>query len=254
MRQKINDEMRVYGINACLAIFKSRPLDIIQCFYTPELFKARSSELKQVTQFLASKKKAFHKVTRLELDKMTKSTHHEDLCMLVKKRPNQTLDQWLTRAQKSKAPQFVLALENVSNPHNLGAIVRTAAHFGVKAILLTDMKLAEMGSALRVAEGGFEAMDFLISNGFAQDLEKFTQHDFQIIATSSHAKKSLQDFSWPLRSLLILGEEGDGVTPELLKKYQTLSIDGTGAVESLNVSVAASVLMYDFHLKTKASL
>jgi TrmH RNA methyltransferase len=94
MSKKDNIELRIYGENACWSVFKKRPQDIIQLFFTKEKLKNWPS-ITKVTKYLAQNKKAYHIVSKEELDKMTKATHHEDICMLIKQSLPRTLTQYL---------------------------------------------------------------------------------------------------------------------------------------------------------------
>jgi TrmH RNA methyltransferase len=248
MSKKINQELRIYGENACLAIFKNRPEDIIQLFYTKQKLLESSKLIKEMTAYLAKHKKAFHLVGREEISKITKATHHEDISMLIKKKKEVDFSTFLKNA---KDRTLLLALMDVENPHNLGAIIRTAAHFGVSAILTSSKKMAETGSAIRVSEGGFEFVHVFEVEDFKKTLENLTKEKFQIVGTSSHAKMTLEKFKWNKKSVILFGSEEKGLPKEMMSKFECIKIDGTDRVESLNVSVASSVLMYDFFQKVK---
>ncbi len=237
-------EIRIYGENACLAVFKKRPLDIIQLFLTKEFMK----KFPELTKYCAQQKKAYHLVTRAELEKMTKATHHEDVCMLIKKAPELSLEAYLNTKPKSGV---ILALENVANPHNIGAILRNAAHFGVSALLVSDKKTAESASAVRTSEGGSEYVQIFETKDFKKSLELLVKNKFQIITTSSHAEKNLYDHKWEPKSVICFGEEADGLSANILKMGMSLKIPGTNQVESLNVSVASAVILSDYYQKVK---
>lgn len=240
-------EMQIYGENACLAVFKNRPQDIIQVFLTKELLH-NSKTFSQVTKFCAQNKKAYHLVSREELEKMTKATHHEDVCMLVKKSNSRTLEQYLATKPNNS---ILVALENVSNPHNVGAILRSAAHFGATGLILSDKKLAEAASSIRTSEGGSEFVEIFEAKDFKKALSLLQKNQFQIIATSSHAKTSLYDVKWEKKSVILFGEEAQGLSNEMLEVGTQIQIPGTDTVESLNVSVAAAVILSDYFQKVK---
>jgi TrmH RNA methyltransferase len=246
MSKKFNqkEEVKIYGTNACLAVFNKRPNDIIQLFLTKEKLKSFSS----ITKFCAGKKIAYHIVERAELDDMTRATHHEDVCMLVRKALTRTLDQFLlTKPQKC----FLIALENVSNPHNIGAIVRSAAHFGVSGLVLPEAKLARTAAALRTSEGGSEYVEIFEATDLKKSLQTLKKNGFSLITTSSRAQKSLYELNWPNKTVLVLGEEGSGLTKETLALGEAIKIPGTDYVESLNVSVASAVILSDYYQKEK---
>ena len=250
MSKKVNQkfkkegEVKIYGTNACLAVFNKRPNDIIQLFLTKEKLKTLSN----ITKFCASKKIAYHIVERSELDDMTKATHHEEVCMLVRKSLTRSLEQFLqTKPQKC----LLIALENVSNPHNIGAILRSAAHFGVTGLVVLDAKLAHTAAAVRTSEGGSEYVEIFEAADFKKTLLTLKKNGFTLITTSSHAKKSLYELEWPAKSVLIFGEEGPGLSKDTLSLGEAIKIPGTDHVESLNVSVATAVILSDYYQKEK---
>jgi TrmH RNA methyltransferase len=246
MNKKTTEEMRIYGENACTAIFKNRPQDIVQLFFTKQKTKETPHLIRDMTVYLAKNKKSYHLVTREEISTMTKATHHEDISMLVKKKKELTLPEFF-KLKNEKS--LLLILEDVSNPHNIGAILRTAAHFGVSGIIVSSKKVAETASAIRVSEGGFEFVNIFESENLAQTLSDLNKEKYQIITTSSHSKKTLSDFKWKKKAAILFGEEAHGLSKELLASGECLKIPGTDHVESLNVSVATSIMMYDYFLK-----
>lgn len=246
MSKKFNreTETKIYGENACLALFKKRPEDIIQLFLTKEKLKVFS----HVTKYCAQNKKAYHIVTRQELEAMTKATHHEDVCMLIKKETSHTLEQYL---QKKPAISLLLALENVSNPHNIGAILRSAAHFGVNGLILPEAKAATTPAATRTSEGGSEYVDIYEASDFKKVLALLKINGFQILTTSSHAKKSLYELKWEKKVVIVFGEEAEGLSKTTLALGETIKIPGTDHIESLNVSVAAGIILSDYYQKVQ---
>ena len=238
--------MKIYGENACLAVFKNRPQDIIQVFLTKELLSKKL--FSQVTKYCAQNRKAYHLVSRDELEKMTKATHHEDVCMLIKRHPVRTLEQFLnTKPEKA----LLIALENVSNPHNVGAILRSAAHFGAQGIIISDRSVAEAASCIRTSEGGSEFVEIFEAKDFKKTLLLLQKNKFQIITTSSHARLSLYDLKWENRSVVVFGEEASGLSKEMIELGTLITIPGTDTVESLNVSIASAVILSDHFQKVK---
>ncbi len=246
MSKKFNPktETKIYGENACLGLFKKRPEDIIQLFLTKEKLKTLSA----LTKYCAQKKIAYHIVTREELDQLTKATHHEDVCMLIRKSATRSLEAYL---QTKPAQSLLMALENVSNPHNVGAIMRSAAHFGVNGLILPDAKIGATAAAVRTSEGGAESVEIYESQDFKKMIMLLKKNGYQIITTSSHAKKSLYELKWDKKVVILFGEEATGISKEILSLGETIKIPGTNNVESLNVSVAAAVILSDYYQKVK---
>lgn len=235
-------EARVYGKNHCRTIFKTRPEDIISLFLT----KSASLEFKAELGALAKAKKAYHLVEKAELEKLTKSTHHEDVCLVVKKKKQLSESEVLKNLKESKKC-FLLALENVSNPHNIGAIIRSMAHFGVSYLVVPEIKGLDSGALFRTAEGGAEFIEIVTVKNFEAFLQKAKELKIEILATTSHGGEKISNYKFKAKTIVLFGEEGPGLSAHLLKTFSKLQIDGTGSVESLNVSVAASIIVSEYY-------
>jgi TrmH RNA methyltransferase len=142
-------------------------------------------------------------------------------------------------------PQCALWLDGVGNPHNFGAILRSAAHFGVSAILLPKhATLALSGAAARVAEGGAEAVPLVRLGREDNSLAQLRSAGFQLAATVVRGGSDVFSASLPQRLIYVLGAEGEGMSAALAAACDLrVSIPGTGAVESLNVAAATAVLL-----------
>jgi TrmH RNA methyltransferase len=141
-------------------------------------------------------------------------------------------------------------LEDVKNPHNIGAIIRIAAHFGVRALLLPDEAQAKRPSSalLRTAEGGAESVELVAVGDLQSTLEDLAQLGFRALATSSHARDSIYSWKPPERTVVLLGSEGEGLSKAALSVSDSVvAIPGTGAVESLNVASAAAIVLGEIY-------
>ncbi len=235
-------ETKIYGINACLALFRARPEAIVRGYFGQGVVR----RFADVMRYLAAQRLAYHVVPDEELELITESVHHEGVCLLVRRRPVAAHGPWLRRhAHTPRA--CVLALEGIGNPHNLGAILRVAAHFGVAAVLVPDPKAFESGAAARTAEGGFEAVELLGCERFDQAVKDFRAAGFTVLGTSSHAGGSLFETALPPRALILFGGESRGLSPAMLAAGElTVRIPGTGAVESLNVGTAVGIVLGEY--------
>jgi TrmH RNA methyltransferase len=142
-------------------------------------------------------------------------------------------------------PRCALWLDGVGNPHNLGAILRSAAHFGVSALLLPKHSpLALSGAAARVAEGGAEAVSFVRLGREDNAIAQLHGAGFALAATVVRGGQDLFSARLPERLVYVLGAEGEGMDTALAATCDLrLSIPGSGAVESLNVAAATAVLL-----------
>ncbi|MDU1026323.1 MAG: tRNA/rRNA methyltransferase [Leclercia adecarboxylata] len=246
LRRQRAEETRVYGENACQALFLSRPECIVRAWFIQSV----TPRFKEALRWMAANRKAYHVVDDAELTKASGTEHHGGVCFLIKKRNGTTVQQWVSQAD---ADDCVLALEDVGNPHNLGAIMRSCAHFGVKGVLLQDAALLESGAAIRTAEGGAEHVQPITGDSVLDALEQFRKAGYSIVTTSSHAGTPLFKATLPRKMVLVLGQERDGLSDAALSSADlSVAIDGTGNVESLNVSVATGVLLAEWWRQNKA--
>lgn len=236
-------EMKITGINACLMTYEKRPTDIIRAYVAEDNLKHFSKLLK----YCAQNKRAYRIVPHEELNKITESTHHEGICLLVKKIPLLKDTDFLANSKNDKRVSCIVALENVENPHNIGAILRVCANFGAQALLLENAKQAQSTAAYRTAEGGAEWVPILETQNLVNALSHFKKHGWRIVATSSHVKHSLYEEKFSHKTLILLGSETQGLSREaLLASESQVYIPSTGHVESLNVACATSVILNEF--------
>lgn len=233
-------EVRLHGINACLAFATHRRDRIIRGYFS-ELAARR--HFASLMKWLAQQRLAYHLVTDAELERITGSAHHEGVCLLVRAEPPVLAADWLQQNRQLKR-SCLLALENVGNPHNLGAILRTAAHFGIAAVMVPDAQALAGGAAVRTAEGGAEHVTVLAAPDFARTVQAFRAAGWRVVTTSSHQGTDLYRTALPEKCLVLFGEESTGLSRAMLAGGDlSVRIPGTGKVESLNVSVAAAVLL-----------
>ncbi|GGW49651.1 tRNA/rRNA methyltransferase [Alishewanella tabrizica] len=237
-----DDEGKVYGENACRVLFTQRPDAIVRLYVSEKI----APKFADVMKHLAVAKKAYHIVDEAELEKVAASQHHGGIVLLVKRKPLITLAHYLS--QKSRKRDCLLALDGVSNPHNLGAIARTCAHFGVTGVIMREPQLLHSGASLRTAEGGGEFVEALKCDDMPLALRLCKEAGYSLVTTSSHGGTSLYQTALPEKVVIVFGEEMFGVSKNVAKAADiALQIPGTGNVESLNVSVAASLILGEWY-------
>ena len=244
-----NAELRVFGVNACLAVAAKRPHAIRKAYLT----QARIAQFKATLADLAKRKVGYNIVEDADLEKLTQSTHHEGVCFDVRRAPPIALKDFLAQHKDPKTPALAILLDGVGNPHNFGAVLRIAAHFGAAAVLLpAGGGLALSGAACRVAEGGAEAVP-IVAIDPARDIDQLERAGFVLAGTVVRGGESLYADRLPRRCVLMFGAEGTGMSKSLLARARfKLEIPGSGAVESLNIASAAAVIAGEFWRQHKA--
>jgi TrmH RNA methyltransferase len=244
-----NKEFKVYGLNACIAYAKKRPSDVLRAYYKKEHIK----HFVELQKNLAATKKVFRIVDEDELEKLSQSKHHEGVCFVVNASPIFSIENWL-RSENKKTKSVLLVLENIGNPHNIGAILRIAAHFGIVAVASQDPKSLSSGAAMRTAEGGAEYIKVVGYSQLKVALQVLKKSGYKVLSTSSHKGESLYKFNFPDKVVLLFGEEGGGLTKDAFSmEDHRIAIPGTGNVESLNVSTAIAIVGGELWRQTKES-
>lgn len=234
-RARRGEEIKVCGQHACRAVFRNRPQDILRVFVRDD----RVADFSDLLHALAQQRRPYKVVLNEELERLTESTHHEGVCLVVRNRPAPSLPSLLQGSQ----PQVLVAITDVANPHNVGAILRTAAHFGARGVLLSP-KARLSPAALRTAQGGAEGVATVVVEGWPEALEACQRANHLLVATSSHAKQSLFQTRLPKRAVILVGSEATGLPEEVARLADlNLMVPGTGQVESLNVSAATAVVL-----------
>jgi TrmH RNA methyltransferase len=232
-------ETRLHGLNACRAAFAARPQDLRKVY----LSEARIGALRDVLAWCVKHRLGYRVVEDADLQKLAASSHHEGVIFEMRERVQPTLTQAL--AALPDGPQVLLWLDGVGNPHNFGALLRSAAHFGVTAVLLPpESPLTLSGAGCRVAEGGAEAVAVVRTPSLVQALQELREAGFVLAATLPAGGESIYAAALPPRVVLVFGAEGGGMQPALIDACRLrLSIPGTGRVESLNIANAVGVML-----------
>ncbi len=244
-------ELRLYGLNAVHAVFARRPEAIRKVY----LIESRIPALKPLLAWCVKQRVGYRVVEEGDLDRLAASTHHEGVVVDVLKVEPVPMGDWL-RALPDGQPVAALWLDGVGNPHNFGAILRSAAHFGVAGILLPrDSTLALSGAAARVAEGGAEQVPLVRMGQTDNAAAQLRNAGFSLAATVVRGGDDLFAAKLPQRLVYVMGAEGEGMDARLAEACDArLSIPGSGAVESLNVAAATAVFLAQWKQRLSTKL
>lgn len=235
-----SDELRLYGFNAVQAMFARRPEALRKLYLAEDMIPRMQAVLK----WCVANRVGYRVVADGDLNKLAATTHHEGVVADVVRQEPLALAAWLATLGED-GPALALWLDGVGNPHNFGAILRSAAHFGVAAILLpAESTLALSGAAARVAEGGAESVPLVRLPALPQAVAQLRDAGFSLAATLVEDGDNLFTTALPKRMVYVMGAEGEGMDRGFAQSCDLrLSIPGTGAVESLNVASATAVFI-----------
>ncbi|MBL9187186.1 MAG: RNA methyltransferase [Opitutaceae bacterium] len=247
------DELKLCGLAAVRARFARDPQSILRLFFD----EPTGQRVGAICKALAQAKRIYRQVEPAELEKIAGSIHHGGIVAVVRAPVLQRVTAAeITAWASAGAP--VLLLDRIGNAHNLGAIARTTAFFGVPRIVIPDTATAARpsDSAHRVAEGGFEQVEVWLAQDLTALVRELAAAGYEVIGTATRGATSLRtrpkrDPEAPRKPVaIVLGNEEQGLAPDLAAACSRLvTIPGTGKIESLNVSVAAGVLLWELVMR-----
>lgn len=178
-----------------------------------------------------------------ELNDMT-GGNHQGVAALVESFRYQTIEELLIAAERVQNP-LILILDEIKDPHNLGAIIRSAEAFGVVGIIMKkDRQVAITPTVMKVATGAQNNIRVSQVINISQALMKLKKAGFWIVSTDLKAKSHVSDLAYDFKTAVIVGNEEKGVSPLLTKNADfVVKIPMLGQTNSLNVSVATGIIL-----------
>src|SRR5580700_5560575 len=244
MKQK---ELTICGLAAVQARFARDAGSIRRLYFD----YATGRKVGEMCKALAAAKMIYRCVEPAELEKIAGSVHHGGIVAVVgaavlgAPRENE-IRAWAARCEP------VLLVDRIGNAHNLGAIARTAAFFGVRMLVLTEHPSAALpgDAAYRVAEGGLEHLDIFCVKHPAAFCRDLVAAGYDVVGAATKGGKLQVKDGRKNPVALVLGNEEHGLASDVAAACTRLvTIPGSGRVESLNVSTAAAVLMWELFVR-----
>jgi 23S rRNA (guanosine2251-2'-O)-methyltransferase len=181
------------------------------------------------------------------LDRLARSLKHQGVLGYVSQKVYVSLDVLLEETGKNGTPPLFLMLDGVEDPRNMGAIIRTAEGAGVNGVVLPDRRAVGMTSVVaRASAGALEHVAVTRVTNLSQGIERLKSSSVWVYGLDPNASKSYLDIDYRGSIAIVVGGEGKGIRPGVLKQCDDrVAIPMHGTVSSLNVSVAVAVLLYE---------
>lgn len=240
-RSEIKDSRRiVIGIHAAREVLKVRPHKVSEIWIKEGAEKIH--DLAYFLDFALNKRIKLLKKNDASLDKIASS--HQGICLFVDETPQLKLEE-IAGAPEDKV--ILLALDEITDPHNVGAALRTAWLFGVKGILVPENRSAHLTpAAIKVASGGSEHVPLYVCKNLANDLSYLKDKGFWIYGLDAAATNDLTMTKFNEKVVLVVGAEDKGIRSTTANECDELvSISQTQKEASFNASVAAALVMYE---------
>lgn len=186
-------------------------------------------------------------VQRNTLDQLCEGTQHQGIVAKCTPTPLMDESELLQKCEQATSPPLLLALDEISDPHNLGACLRTADAAGVDAVIFPQRNSAPISATVhKIASGASIRLPLVKTVNLARCLAALKKLGLWVYGADGEAQQTIYAANLRNPSILVLGAEGRGLR-ELTKKNcdQLCSVPMLGEVESLNVSVATGILLYE---------
>ena len=242
----MSNEKKLYGFHSITSQIRLDPLAVKEIFIDEARSDGRVNDLTKLIKINGIK---FHLSTKDRLDGMVASHNHQGVVAIVR----EIQDQYVTIEdiiEENYGKTFLfLILDGIVDPHNLGACFRVADAMGVDALICPKDNAVGLNATVRkVACGGSESVPFVVVTNLARTIRYLKDSNIFVYGTDDEAKKPLNKINFKGSIALVMGSEGKGMrrlTKELCDDI--FSIPMLGQVESLNVSVASGICMYEIN-------
>lgn len=233
--------MIVEGFNCAIECLKANyPIEKII------ISNERIEKIDELLNLAKQKNVSIEKVAKQELDKITKSQHHQGVISFVKKYRYYDINDIFNCAQEKGEEPFILILDSIADPHNLGALIRTAECLGVHGVIIPENRACEVNETVfKTSAGAVAKMKVVQVINLSQTIEKLKRLNVWCYALEA-GEKTLSNTNLSGAVALVVGSEGKGVS-KLVRKTcdETISIPLKGEINSLNASNAGAIAMYE---------
>ncbi len=203
-------------------------------------------------KLLSENRKLLRAIKRDALEEIAPG-HHQGIAAYVHAKPESSLEDIIMRVTREEAG-IILILDEITDPQNLGGILRAAEAFGVSGVILTKRRSAGMTAVVqRVSAGASELLDVCTVGNLQRAIESLKKSGIWVYGTAlEESSVPLQNVKFAFPAALILGSEGEGMR-QLTKKLcdQLVEIPLPGRMQSLNVNQAGAVLLYELRRQSR---
>jgi 23S rRNA (guanosine2251-2'-O)-methyltransferase len=237
----------VYGVLPVLEALRAgaRPIERITV-----VEGAHESRLRELLELARGRGIPVRRAPRAELQRMAEGANHQGVIALVGAARYASSEELLERVAArvgTEEPPLVLVLDGVEDPRNLGAIVRTAECAGVHGVFVPERRAAGLTETVaKAAAGALEYVPVARAGNLARLQEELKERGVWTVGTAADAAVDYTEWDWTNPCAVFLGGEGEGLRRLLRERCDVLvRIPLRGRIESLNVSVAAGVILYE---------
>jgi 23S rRNA (guanosine2251-2'-O)-methyltransferase len=243
----LNDEM-VYGKNPVLELLRSKK-PVNKVLFVTEGQNGRNRE---IISLLHERNIPYQFVDRQTLDRLTNREHHQGMLAYIAAREYASVEDILALAEERQEAPFILMLDEIQDPHNLGALLRTVDAVGVHGVIIPKRRnVALTGTVAKTSAGAVQHVLVARVSNLVQTLQELKKKGCWVSGAEVGGKEVFEaDLTGP--RVIVIGSEGKGISRLLRENCDELvSLPMKGKVGSLNASVAGSIILYEVFRQRK---
>jgi len=237
-----DEGLLIPGFHTVREALDIRPAALLEVWVSED---KRSQRLRSIREIAAEKGIPVREIPREEFDRRLPGVAHQGVAARAREMPAVGLETVAQKADGGLRCRLVIAADHITDEGNLGAMIRTAAFFGADALLLPrDRSAGITGRVVKSSAGASLFLPTVQVVNLSRALDFLIQEGFWVIGAAGEAEASVYDFDWNRDTVLVMGREERGISPNVRARcHQLVAVPGCGRVESLNVSVAAGVIL-----------
>ncbi|WP_257351153.1 23S rRNA (guanosine(2251)-2'-O)-methyltransferase RlmB [Pseudalkalibacillus decolorationis] len=214
---------------------------------------AQKGSIGQVIQQAKKERIQVQYVPKKKLDTIVEGENHQGVLAYVAAYDYADIDDLFDRATKQNEEPFILVLDEIEDPHNLGSILRTADAVGAHGVIIPKRRAVGLTSSVaKASTGAIEYVPVVRVTNIARTIEELKQRGVWFVATDAKGDQDYREAQFDMPIGLVIGSEGKGIGRLVKEKCDFLvSLPMEGKVTSLNASVAAALLMYEVYRNRK---
>ncbi len=239
----------VYGVNTVTECLKAG-------IYKISVIYLLNINNKRVLKLIRKKNIRYELKSKEELYKMFGTNNHQGVVAIISNWKTEQLPELVNSAkQKYPNPLFII-LDQIEDPHNFGAIMRTCDLFNVAGIIILNIRQVQLNPVVaKVSTGAFNYVPVCVVNNLSNAIQYLKKNNFWIYTTTFSEKSvPFDSIKYNTGIVLVLGNEGDGISKRIITESDfEIHIPTDGHIDSLNVSTAAAILIYEISKQLKGA-
>ena len=239
------DPLFLYGIHSILEKMRAGPNDIEEIIISEDSLTGAARALYSEAARLGLR---VSYARRAALDRLAQGQRHQGVVARIVPYEYMQVSELLSEVSAPEFSGCILALDGITDPHNFGAILRTAEAVGVRHVVIPKDRSVDVTSVvIRTSAGAVHHLRICKVTNLRRAIVGLKERAFWIVGLSADAPRRVFDLDYPAKLTLVLGSEGEGIRPLIRRECDfQVAIPMLGKTASLNVSVAGAVCLYEW--------